>query len=431
MKSNNAEKLDRAIVIAKKTSHYRIVTDNPDDWHIVANRPIAQGELVLPAGTSFHVDVCGVDFVDVVLEETQEHKKVYSAISAVPSDASCAQKALEIPWCFMNHSCEPNTHDRWNTKAPAGLEFAETEATRDIAEGEELTFDYDLEHHVYGSPFECRCGAESCRGMIRGFNGKSREQQERLLDLASPFVQEKYRRESVPECVDMQPHGRHLVVDYWDCDAGFLNDEAKLIRLLTRAANAAGATVISTHSHRFDHQGVTAVAILSESHISIHTWPEIRYVGVDLHTCGGCDPLLAHQVLVEALSAGRTEFVELARGRADSPQPDKNNVPNSNIGRAETSKRTVGNDFIIGLCRQVAEHGCAGIHAQSAHVAIAKNKVADPRMITSEVQREPVGIVVPFRITNQRVSWPDDAGIDGQVVCIIGRTVPATSVRHA
>lgn len=320
MKSDNAEKLDRSIVIVKKTSHYRIVTDNPDDWHIVANRPIAQGELVLPAGTAFHVDVCGVDLVDVVLEETQEHKKVYSAISAVPSDASCDQKTLEIPWCFMNHSCEANTHDRWSTKVPADLKFAETEATRDIAEGEELTFDYDLEHYVYGSPFECRCGAESCRGMIRGFNGISHEQQERLLGLASPFVQEKYRRESVPECVDMQPHGRHLVVDYWDCDAGFLNDEAKLIGILTRAANAAGATVISTHSHHFEHQGVTAVAILSESHISIHTWPENSYAGVDLHTCGGCDPLLAHEVLVEALSAGRAEFVELARGRADSPR---------------------------------------------------------------------------------------------------------------
>ena len=165
-----------------------------------------------------------------------------------------------------------------------------------------------------------RCGTESWRGEIHGLNAKSQEQQEGSLPLASPHVQSKPARESVPECVNMQPHGRHLVVDYWDCDAGLLNDEAKLIQLLNRAANAAGATVISTHSHSFDHQGVTAVAVLSESHISIHTWPEINYAGVDLHTCGECDPMQAHQVLIEALSAGRAEFAMLARGRIDSPR---------------------------------------------------------------------------------------------------------------
>jgi len=320
--SNNAENLDRAIFTAKETSDYRIVTNTPDDWHIVANRPIAQGELVLPVGTAFHVDVYGVECVDVVLQETQERKKVSTAVSTavstVPSDASCTQKALEIPRCFMNHSCEPNTHDRWNTESPADLKCAEIQATRDIAEGEELTLDYDLEHHDYRAPFECRCGAESCRGAVRGFNGIRPEQKERLLSLASPFVQEKYRRESVLGCVGLRPDGRHLVVDYWDCDGGILNDEPKLMRLLTKAANAAGATVISSHSHCFEHQGITAIAILSESHISIHTWPEARYAGVDLYTCGGCDPLLAHKVLDEALSAGRAEFVELARGRADS-----------------------------------------------------------------------------------------------------------------
>ncbi|MCA9193996.1 MAG: adenosylmethionine decarboxylase [Planctomycetales bacterium] len=316
MHCNSTEEQGRLITIPKETSYYRIVTDDPSNWHIVANRPVAQGKLVLPAGIAFHIDVAGVEFVDVVLQETQERKRVYTVVSAVPSDASCVQNALEIPWCFMNHSCTPNTVDRWDAQATADLEHAETEAIRDIAEGEELTFDYDLEQHDYGSPFECRCGAESCRRVIRGFGGLVHEQQERLLAIASPFVQHKYRRESV----NMQPHGRHLVIDYWDCDASVLNDEARLSQLLTKAANAAGATVISTHSHRFAHQGITAVAILSESHLSIHTWPETRYAGVDAYTCGECDPLLAHRVLVKELSAGRAEFVELSRGRANTPR---------------------------------------------------------------------------------------------------------------
>ncbi len=319
MQSNNFAKQPRTIVIVKETEHYRIVTDDPDNWHLVANQPIAQGALLMSPDTSFHIDVCGVEFVDVILEETQERKRVFTATSAVPSDATCVPNALEIPWCFMNHSCEPNTQDRWDTGGPADLKLAETVAVRDIDEGQELTYDYDIEQYDYRSPFECRCGTETCRGTIRGFNGLSGEQQERLLSRTSPFVQEKHRRTSIAGHVDMSPRGRHLVVDYWDCDATLLNDEAKLTRLLTEAADAAGATVLSTNSHSFEDQGVTAVAILAESHISIHTWPGSRYAGVDIYTCGTCDPLQAHNVLAAALSAGRVERVELARGGIDSP----------------------------------------------------------------------------------------------------------------
>jgi len=309
----------RTIVTAKETSHYRIVTDDPNNWYLVANRPIAQGEFVAPAGTTFHVDVSGVEFVDVILEETQERRQVYVAVSAVPSEASCAQSVLEIPWCFMNHSCMPNTHDRWSTEAPTDLKFAETEATRDIVEGEELTYDYVLEQYNYGAQFECQCGIESCRGTIGGFNRLSRKEQEQMLLRASPYVQERYRRESILENLDISPLGRHVIVDYWNCDAGLLNDEAELTLILNKAAQAAGAKVMSTHSHRFEHQGVTAVAILAESHISIHTWPGTSYAGVDVFTCGRCDPLLAHKVMKEALHSGRAEIMELVRGRADLP----------------------------------------------------------------------------------------------------------------
>ena len=168
----DAVKQVRTIVIPKETSCYRIVTDNPDNWYLIANRPIAQGEFfTASADTTFHVeDVRGVEFVNVLLEETQEIRKVYTIISAVPSDASCVPNVLEIPWCFMNHSCKPNTLDLWNTMLPAKLKFVKTKATRDIAKGEELTYDYALEQYNYESQFECRCGVESCRGMIRGFN---------------------------------------------------------------------------------------------------------------------------------------------------------------------------------------------------------------------------------------------------------------------
>ena len=139
--NSNAKKNIRTIVISQETSHYRIVTDDPDNWHLVANRPLTHGDLVAPTGTSFHVNICGTKVVDVLLEETRDRKRVYTTSHAVPSDASCIPTMLEFPWCFMNHSCMPNTHDKWSTEVPTDLKFAETEATCNIAQGEELTYD--------------------------------------------------------------------------------------------------------------------------------------------------------------------------------------------------------------------------------------------------------------------------------------------------
>ncbi len=192
IKSYNSLEKIRTIITPKETDLYRIVTDDPDNWHLVANQSIARGALFSVMGVSSLVDVHGIEFIDIILEETQERKRVYTAVYAVPSNVSCAPDTLEIPWCFMNHSCEPNTHDRWDTE-----NLAEFRATKNISKGEELTYDYNKEQYDYRSPFECQCGNESCRGMIYGFNGLCREEQKRLLSHVSPLVQEKYLRRSI------------------------------------------------------------------------------------------------------------------------------------------------------------------------------------------------------------------------------------------
>lgn len=70
-----------------------------------------------------------------------------------------------------------------------------------------------------------------------------------------------------------------------------LDDEKFTIRILKEAAELAGAKFLSSTSHKFSPQGVTAVVLLAESHISIHTWPEHGYAAADCFTCGtGCDP---------------------------------------------------------------------------------------------------------------------------------------------
>ena len=97
---------------------------------------------------------------------------------------------------------------------------------------------------------------------------------------------------------------KHLLLELYRCDREKLNDESFLRCILNRAAKLANATVLNLISNKFEPQGVTAIALLAESHISIHTWPESNYSAVDIFTCGqNMMPELASQYLIESLMA--------------------------------------------------------------------------------------------------------------------------------
>ena len=99
--------------------------------------------------------------------------------------------------------------------------------------------------------------------------------------------------------------GKHCILELYDCDKSRLDDEAFLRTTITTAAKRAGATLLNLITHRFEPQGVTGLALLAESHISIHTWPETGYAAVDVFTCGDHTmPDRACQVLREKLQAG-------------------------------------------------------------------------------------------------------------------------------
>lgn len=83
---------------------------------------------------------------------------------------------------------------------------------------------------------------------------------------------------------------------------------------MERAAIASSTTIVQTVTHRFTPQGVSVVVVLEESHLSIHTWPEVGYAAVDMYTCGHGDPERAHEVLMKGLHADRAEIVVLHRG---------------------------------------------------------------------------------------------------------------------
>ena len=97
---------------------------------------------------------------------------------------------------------------------------------------------------------------------------------------------------------------KHLLLELYRCDCEKLNDEFFLRCILNKAAKIANATVLNLISNKFEPQGVTAIALLAESHISIHTWPEFDYSAVDIFTCGqNMMPEQASQYLIESLMA--------------------------------------------------------------------------------------------------------------------------------
>ena len=97
---------------------------------------------------------------------------------------------------------------------------------------------------------------------------------------------------------------KHFLLELYRCDYEKLNDESFLRCTLNNAAKLANATVINLISNKFEPQGVTAIALLAESHLSIHSWPEENYSAVDIFTCGqNMKPELSCKYLIEALMA--------------------------------------------------------------------------------------------------------------------------------
>ena len=97
---------------------------------------------------------------------------------------------------------------------------------------------------------------------------------------------------------------KHLLLELYGCDYEKLNDESFLRCTLNRAAKLANASVLNLISNKFEPQGVTAIALLAESHLSIHTWPESHYAAIDIFTCGqNMNPDIASKYLIKALMA--------------------------------------------------------------------------------------------------------------------------------
>jgi len=108
--------------------------------------------------------------------------------------------------------------------------------------------------------------------------------------------------------------GYHFIVDLWG--ASGLDDLDLVDQAMRSAAVIAGATLLRVDLHHFTpNGGISGVAILAESHISIHTWPERAYAAVDVFMCGDARPQEAVEALRRAFQAERIDLIEHRRGR--------------------------------------------------------------------------------------------------------------------
>jgi S-adenosylmethionine decarboxylase len=107
--------------------------------------------------------------------------------------------------------------------------------------------------------------------------------------------------------------GQHILIDYYSCSVEVLNDALLLEKYLLETAYLIGATVVSVQFNAFNPIGVSGVVIIAESHLTIHTWPELGYAAVDFFTCGFMDTRVGLGYLEGVLEAKEVEVKKVER----------------------------------------------------------------------------------------------------------------------
>jgi S-adenosylmethionine decarboxylase len=112
-----------------------------------------------------------------------------------------------------------------------------------------------------------------------------------------------------------EPIGHHYIVEASGCNPKIIGSVEKVQAILVKAAEISGAKVWAISFSKFPPSGVSGVVVISESHISTHTWPEMRYGALDIYTCGNkVDPEKAVVYAVEAFGASTSHITEITRG---------------------------------------------------------------------------------------------------------------------
>jgi S-adenosylmethionine decarboxylase proenzyme len=131
----------------------------------------------------------------------------------------------------------------------------------------------------------------------------------------------------------MKTLGIHLLIELWACNREKIDDVDYLCRIMSQAAEVAGATVLKTAFQDFNPQGVSGVVVIAESHLTIHTWPEYGYAAVDIFTCGNTvDPWTAAGFLKQELEAENSRMLNFERGfPSPGDSKDDHHFPYKNV----------------------------------------------------------------------------------------------------
>src|SRR5213596_710739 len=122
----------------------------------------------------------------------------------------------------------------------------------------------------------------------------------------------------------MQSLGRHLLIEYYECDVEVLASKEQIRAILLEGVRRSQATLVTDVFHSFSPHGVSGVVVIAESHVAIHTWPEHGYAAVDIFTCGETlTPEVAAQYLVLKFQARQPSLIELKRGLIPDSKPAK------------------------------------------------------------------------------------------------------------
>lgn len=107
--------------------------------------------------------------------------------------------------------------------------------------------------------------------------------------------------------------GTHLIIELWN--GKNYSSVPKVKKILKDSVQACGATILKIHLHKFSPSGgLSGVAVIQESHMSIHTWPEYKYAAVDIFVCGEVDPYKAIPVIKKGFKPQKIQVAELKRG---------------------------------------------------------------------------------------------------------------------
>lgn len=138
----------------------------------------------------------------------------------------------------------------------------------------------------------------------------------------------------------MKALGKHLILELYGCPPDRLDDPILVERVLTKAVEDSGATMIKPFFHQFSPQGVSGFVIIAESHFSIHTWPEYGYAAADVFTCGEViDMGKAQETIRKGLAAASIQQMSIDRGMLDLPQETLKHKPSVQLVEASGLRR--------------------------------------------------------------------------------------------